>query len=372
MDRKNEPMLLALLQETSDSSESESEDLSEAYITYDEVEEELSQYSLYTNGSITSTSTQSPPIRNGNATTVVYRCARQFFISQILKYFTSITDPKIGGHLLRVKLLYWSDPNTIYIVPDCHDYFQSHVKFRDTLDQYVSRYRYENDSSTIYKHGDCCYVKNNGDPRLGVWLRGVVEKKSNLKVSKSNGSHSKSISLKADQILYQIRLIDFGFEWIKAAKEMRLVKDMKLFRSKGTWALKCKLYGTFPNEFASHKRSGLGFSSICLEMMDNWIRERMEYDSERWGSFYVAFQDHLKCNHKHYTRPLPTIRLFHRFESAEEYEKLDLANELERLSCLNTYLVENSYASQWDPKTGKNSEILLSQTFETMVVSDYS
>lgn len=306
------------------------------------------------------------PIFNGGA--------KQFFAAHLWRHVHSWSNPEIGRYLFRVKLLYWADPHTIFIIPDIHDYFKTHLKFRDTLDRHCSSLTSQDVSNRNYTVGDCCFVRNNADHRLGQWLRAIVLKKSKVKISKKmvdvdRIANSNLVKLNPDQSVYNVRLIDFGFEWIKSSIEMRPVKDKKLFRSKGPWALNCRLFGVFPLTVQSNL-TGQSFVDSCSDMVDDWIQGRSEDDCDRCGAFYVVFHSPLRSSNNGWLKPVH-VALYHRFETEGGSEELDSTIECAKLSCLNVYLVENGYASQFNPTKGRNSEILLSQTSGTMIVYSY-
>lgn len=301
-----------------------------------------------------------------------YMGAKQFFSSQFLRSGTNLRDPEIGRYLFRVKLLYWYQPWSIYIVPDSLGYVENYKTFRDTLDRLSDSCVSRNEMNLVYRIGQICFINNEFDSKLGKWLRGVVLK------TPSPSCHGKTRHVRInntqspDKLIYRVRSIDFGFELLKSAKDLRPVRKEKLFYSKSSWALGCRLFGVYPQP-KSHKKGKTidqFHTDICIDMIDSWVRERIENEVE--GSFYVVFQAGLERNtHQDILNPRTYITLFHRYESTYDYARLSPANNIGRYSCLNTFLVENGYASQYDYLNNINSKLLSSQTSGNLIIKDY-
>lgn len=311
----------------------------------------------------------------------------QDYYPSVVTYFkrklsnTKNPNEKISYHsqeFLRVRVLSWSEPDSIFVVPDDPEYTRGHPLFVNELKRCLSDITENSDShkgtTENFKIGEKCLFKNVIDSTLGAWIRGVVvgmpvtdkNGKITLPSQKDNGL----CQFLGDYVLYRVESIDYGFQCIRSGANMRHVKNRQMFNKLGPWSLKCRLFGVNPLEGDVNEEGEREFSQSCLDAMNSWLRERL-LDNGPQAFFHILLRSDLKKIPTGWksAKPSAAITLFHRHEPPYTIEDSFMPRKRKtRFDCLNSHLIDTGVASDYNFKTGVSSNVDLDHFIVNLLV----
>lgn len=287
--------------------------------------------------------------------------ALQYFQKKLKEMPKDKNELYLQKRFFKVKVLCWSHPNSFFIIPDDNDYLSKHDQFRSDLKVIGERAKKKPDTKNKYQLGERCLFRNEIDPNLGPWLRGVIidapkNVTNGFLIDYEQLCGKNPFLLEEGDIIYLVESIDYGFQCCRTAENLLEVQDNRIFQ-KCPWALKCRLFGIEPHDNTDSDETD--FSKNCLDMIDCWMRERI-LDDSRFAFFHLLFRsDIMSLSHIWSAdNKLVDITLFHRFEPL--YKLADCIGPRIRRTqyhCLNSYVIESGLASDTNQKTGKRSRV---------------
>lgn len=291
----------------------------------------------------------------------------------------------------EVKLTIWDNPDDIYLIPRDPEYFKSHQDLLDDIKTYVEKYELEKDTDntfeTVYTMSERVLWRNHHVDNIGTWLRGVITEVPQVRkvcwtVCGPNDSDDKgwymnknsppkSTRANLRDFVYRIKSIDYGFEMPVSVNNIRKANDKTIFTRRGSYSLRCRLFGISPLSYNFDHCGRKSFSETCNIMIDAWMREKIVQE-HRPSHFHVLFRSKFKSINREYQSAdgAMQIVLFHRFEPPKTLEDmyLPLRRRQEVLyDCLNTFLVNNGYVT--DEVDGMASKVDLDHLLMNMLAN---
>lgn len=281
------------------------------------------------------------------------------------------TEPSpsyLSKRLFQVRIISWQCPSELYIVPDDTDYFSNHDEFLDDLE--TNQDKFDQTSKIDYSKqrfdvGQRCLCRDHRDMKLGKWLRAVVlevrgtgpDGLINRDGLMTGSVHGSELGRDTLDTMYRLRSIDYGLEYIRSAVNMRHIHDVQMFKSKGTWSLRCRLYGISPIDSDDKQR---GHSSRCLLTMNTWLADRLVDKST--AVFSVLFRNTLSFNLQDPLDPYVAITLLNPFKpySLNNDYLLPLKRRV-KFHCLNTRLIDEGLVKDEDIVSGSTSSVELDE-----------
>lgn len=261
--------------------------------------------------------------------------------------------------LIQVKIINWTGPEGINIIPNDIEYSEDHRNFMRELNEYqTKREKQLPQLYQTYAVGQRCIYYNGPTDALSTWMRGtVVETPEGVKP----GDWTNCV--------YRIRSFDYGNEVLKNPTDMREISEDNPFLSLGPWSLRCRLFGVHPLEV-----DGTGahvHSSLCKNMMDVWIRGMMADQGDYNTSFYALFKDNiLKISDNWCSDDEPMdINIFYRFDFVNIKEDcMRVRRRKPRYDCLNSFLIERGVAGDCNLETGQRSKLDIDEYIVNLMV----
>lgn len=309
-----------------------------------------------------------------------YLSVIQYFKDKTSRARMSLKESEMPTGLLKkmffkVKVLGWYDPESLFIVPDDPEYTEQHDEFVKDLAKYqhCNEENFDPMKSKVFRLGETCLFKNNMDPKLGKWLRGVVvaipHVNETLRLTTNNSSCNMAEEVKI-HILYKVESIDYGFQVVVSHSSLRRPTNKLLFTKRGPWALKCRLFGINPLDSDIDEDGQRAFSRACLSSLDFWIREKT-LDNGRFAFFHILLRSDLTCTPNYWisSKPVADVTLFHRWEPPYTIDDCMLPNRRRsRFDCINTHLILSGVAGDYIHDIGRSSNVNLDHYIVNLLV----
>lgn len=304
-----------------------------------------------------------PELKRGAGSKTNPRGGALSFLKSLLKSNEASNFSYTKKRFFQVKVVDWMDPNHLTVQPAHKDYVQNFGRFVNAIQslkcvQQANKSDYRRDDP--FRVGEHVLFKNTScDQELGQWMRGVVVSTScyndhGMAIHHITDDHLQDYKVLvdlverkmiiADDLLYLVRSVDFGYHSRSSQANMRHLKDLKEFKTLGTWALRCRLFGInhspsdVINEWAVQQ-----YSSSCRDVMDGWVRNRI-LDRGRIASFHVLFRTDIESRSVENSYDYQfDVTLFHR-SVPSELPFMPILHRT-RFDCLNWHLVDCGLAS---------------------------